>query len=40
MPELTVNGLYGVVHARVEAGRAADLPALVPALVPEPDRPS
>jgi hypothetical protein len=35
--ELTVNGLYGVVHARVEAGRAADLPGLVPALVPEPD---
>jgi AcrR family transcriptional regulator len=33
--ELTVNGLYGVVHARVEAGRAADLPALVPELVPD-----
>jgi AcrR family transcriptional regulator len=34
--ELTVNGLYGVVHARVEAGRAADLPGIVPALVPDP----
>jgi AcrR family transcriptional regulator len=32
--ELTVNGVYGVVHARVEAGRTGELPALVPVLVP------
>jgi AcrR family transcriptional regulator len=32
--ELVVNGVYGVVHARVEAGRVEELPALVPALVP------
>jgi AcrR family transcriptional regulator len=32
--ELTVNGVYGVVHARVEAGRVDELPALVPVLVP------
>ncbi|MFC5754870.1 hypothetical protein [Actinomadura rugatobispora] len=34
--ELTVNALYGVVYARVETGRAAELPELVPALVPDP----
>ncbi|GAA2425184.1 TetR/AcrR family transcriptional regulator [Actinomadura vinacea] len=34
--ELTVNALYGVVLARVETGRAAELPDLVPALVPDP----
>ena len=34
--DLTVNALYGVVYARVETGRAAELPDLVPALVPDP----